>query len=342
MTSCGRVPIVFMGSDPIALPFLRALEQRVPQVELRGIFTQPDRPRGRGQKLQANEVKQWAQSRGLWVRQPERCGPPDEAWLRTQGIELVLVMAYGQILRPSFIGVPPRGIYNLHTSLLPRYRGASPIHTALACGESVTGVTLMEIIPEMDAGGIVAQETVAIGPTMTAPELIEALAHACLPLVQRALPGLLEGTVPIVPQDAKAATYCRRIFKEDGVLDFNAAADVLDRRIRAFQPWPGASFTYRQTPLRVGSARVVDGFAAAPGTIHLGPAGHPVIACSEGALELLELQRPGGRMLPIAEFLRGFDLVEGARAEGQPLAPLVGRRPFPWRWRPGDSVDGLV
>jgi methionyl-tRNA formyltransferase len=339
MTRAASVRTVFMGSDPIALPFLDVLEKTIPEVRLEAVVTQPDRPRGRGQKPQSNAIKEWALKRGHPVLQPERCGPAEARWVGEAGIDLVLVMAYGQILKPGFLAAPRRGIYNLHTSLLPSYRGASPIHTALAEGETVTGVSFMRLIPEMDAGPVLDQERVVIGSRMTAPELVAAMAAACLPLIARVLPRVLDGEAREEAQDPGAASYCRRLFKEDAALDFAAPAAVLDRRIRAFQPWPGALCALDDQPLRIGSASPVESRGAAPGTIQRPDARTVRVDCGEGALELLTLQRPGGRMLAADEFLRGFDLPAGAVLRGQPMAPLVAPRPFPWNWRPGDPLD---
>lgn len=336
-----QVRTVFMGSDPIALPFLHTLERTVPAMRLCAIFTQPDRPKGRGQKLQPNAIKQWALEQGLPVRQPERCGRADEAWLDEEKIDLVLVMAYGQMLKPGFLQRPLLGVYNLHTSLLPKFRGASPIHTALVEGEETTGVTFMRVIPQMDAGPIIDQQPVAINAAMTAPDLIDALAQACVPLIERALPMVLSGTAIPKEQDLNAVIFCRRIFKEDAALDFRAPAALLDRRIRGFQPWPGSIFTIRGTPLRVGSATIVDSPGGDPGRIHRPSADTLIVSCGTQALQLHHLQRPGGRMLPTSEFLRGFPLEPSDRIAEESMAPLTARRPFPWKWRPGDSTEAI-
>ncbi|MFP4282712.1 MAG: methionyl-tRNA formyltransferase [Opitutales bacterium] len=340
MTRGAPIRVAFMGSDAIALPMLRSLAQTVPEVELCGVFTQPDRPSGRGQKLRPNAIKSWALEQDLPVRQPDRCGPADEDWLREAGVELLLVMAFGQILKRSLLAIPARGTFNLHASLLPKLRGASPIHTALASGEEVTGVSFMRIVPQLDAGPFCAQETLPIGPSTTAPELIAAIAEASVPLVARALPAVIAGTARFEEQSPGAVTYCRRLFKEDAALDFHAPATALHRRIRAFQPWPGTVIDYRGTPLKIGAASVGDALDAVPGTLLVGE-GTCRVACGAGSLLLEQLQRPGGRLLPVGEFLRGFPLEQGAVLPSVPLAPLVARRPFPWRWRPGDASAAL-
>ncbi len=333
------VRVVFMGSDPIARPLLDALPGIDRRIEMVGVVTQPDRPQGRGQRTVHNPIKQWALEQNLPLRQPERCGSAEETWLQEQRVDLVLVMAYGQILKSSLLEIPSLGVFNLHASLLPKLRGASPIHTAIASGETVTGVSFMRIIPPLDAGPCSDRETVPIAPTTTSADLIRSLAGASVPLATRALPAVIDRSARFVEQDPNRATYCRRIFKEDALLDFEAPADVLDRRIRAFQPWPGAVFSYANTPLKIGRARPADGFGAAPGTLSLND-DECRIACGVGSLQIELLQRPGGRMLPVGEFRRGFPLEDGKQIPSHPLAPLVAKRPFPWKWRPGDAIEG--
>ena len=330
-----------MGSDPIALPFLRSLTETFPQLEMVGVFTQPDRPKGRGQKLQANEIKRWAQEATLPVRQPERCRAEDEKWLREQAVDLILVMAFGQILKASLIEIPRIGTFNLHASLLPKLRGASPIHTAIASGDSKTGVSLMRIIPALDAGPYCAQEEVEITPQLTAPELIQRIATASRQLIARALPAVLTQSAVWTEQAPQDVTYCRRIFKEDAGLDFRKSARELDQRIRAFQPWPGSLIDYQGIALKIGSAEVTEATGQAPGTLQV-LAGTITIACGEGALRIQTLQRPGGKMLPSEAFLHGFELQNGATVSSVAMAPLVARKPFPWKWRPGDEMPKIV
>lgn len=318
--------IVFMGSDPIAIPMLDMLVDAPPlPLEWAGVFTQPDRPTGRGLRLRANAIKQWAIEHQLTVRQPERCGPEDESWLREQGVDLILVMAYGQMLKRTLIGIPPLGTLNLHASLLPKLRGPSPIATAIACGHKTTGVSLMRIVPKMDAGPVMDCEPVAILPEMTSPLLAEALADASAELLQRNFPAILAGSAKFQPQNENEATYCRIIRKEDARLDFRRGAGELHDQIRAFQPWPGALVEYEGVTLKIGGTAMAGesgGRSGEPGELRVECGKRTWIVCGDGLLEVLSWQRPGGRMMPTADFLRGFSMRDGARFESYALEPL--------------------
>jgi methionyl-tRNA formyltransferase len=315
--------LVFMGSDPIALPLLEHLRtQSAVPAELVGVFTQPDRPRGRGMKLQPNEIKQWATTHGIPLRQPEKCGPEDEAYLRAEGIDLVLVMAYGQLLRRSLIAVPPQGVVNFHASHLPKLRGASPIHTAIATSQPETGVSLMRIVPKMDAGPVCDVESFPIPPQAQAPEVIEKMAAACVPLLERNLGALCDGSAVFVEQNHSAATYCRKITKDDARLDFFQPAQRLHDHIRAFQPWPGAQLDLETQVLKIGSARIVPAIGGTPGTLFVEHS-RVYVQCKDDALELLALQRQGGKMLPTSDFLRGYELPSGMQASSYAMGELV-------------------
>ena len=318
--------IVFMGSDAIALPTLRLLaEER--QVELAGVFTQPDRPSGRGKRLRANPIKEWSVSNGIEVRAPERPGEAESSWLSKQQVRLVFVMAYGHILRSSLLEAVDGRFYNLHASLLPAYRGASPIETALAEGESTTGVSLMRIVRKMDAGPVVDRQAVPITADEDGPSLREKLAAACLPLLSRNLGDLLAGGVSEEPQDEQTATYCRLLRKEDGRLDFSMSAHLLARRVAALRPWPGCFLEFGDLRIKVGAARAnSQPVNATPGTVLGERNGALSVAAGEGALELLELQRPGGKMLAAPDFLRGFSSLVDTCLEIHPATPLVGRK----------------
>jgi len=331
MNSPAPLRVVFMGSDPMALPLLGWLaDTGALQAEVVGVFTQPDRPAGRGQKAQPNAIKLWAQSRGLPVHQPEKLTDQDLAALAALRPDVSFVMAYGQILREAFIAVPPLGTLNFHTSLLPAYRGASPIQTAVACGEKETAVTLMRIVRELDAGPVADAQRVPIDPLDTALEVEARLAQACVPLLARALPALAAGLLPFAPQNSIDATFCRKLKKADGNLDFSAPAAELAARVNGLFPWPSCSLPIEGTLVKLGLADATQSSAASgPVGVVLGvDAGGLLISTGRGTLRLRRLQRPGGRMLSAGEFLRGFPLAIGTSVPSQPMLPLVQAQPF--------------
>jgi methionyl-tRNA formyltransferase len=251
--------LVFLGSDPIALPLLEWLAGEGKTVaEVVGVFTQPDRPVGRGQKITANAIKSWALARGLPVFQPEKLDESVHQQLAALACDVALVMAYGHILKDDFIATPRLGTLNLHTSILPKYRGASPIQTAIANGERETGVTLMRVVRKLDAGPVADVEHVPIQKLDTALEVEAKLACACVPLLARALPKLRENTLAVAPQDETEATFCRKLVKEDGALDFSEAASALAARINGLFPWPACSVEIGGQVIKIGLADVKD------------------------------------------------------------------------------------
>lgn len=318
--------IVFMGSDPIALPLLDWLAgEGGGLAEVVAVCTQPDRPAGRGQKIVAGPVKRWALARGLPVRQPGKLDDAERAWLAEQGADLALVMAYGQLLSDAFIATPRLGALNLHASLLPQYRGASPMQTAVACGERETGVTLMRIVKKLDAGPVADAERVSIAPLDTAVEVEAKLARVCVPLLARTLPWLRAGALEFFPQDESKATYCRRLTKEDGGLDFAASAADLAARINGLFPWPGCAVEINGVLIKFGLADVVsrDDGPASHGTVTGADAEGLLVATGKGTLRLRRLQRPGGKMLSAPEFLRGFPVVPDTKLPSRPMRPLA-------------------
>ncbi len=331
--SMSRPRAVFLGSDAISLPLLDWLAgpEGSALVELTAVYTQPDRPVGRGQKIQANAIKQWALARGLPVHQPEKLTPEVRAVYAASAPELALVMAYGHILRDEFIAVPPLGTLNFHASLLPKYRGASPIQTSVAEGEPETGVSLMRIVRQLDAGPVADREAVAIGRHDTALEIEQKLAAACAPLLARALPSLLAGDLAFVEQDHAAATFCRKLTKDDAALDFAAPAVALAARINGLNPWPAAQVEWQGQPLKFGLADVLPADAAAvvPGVVAGADAEGLLIGTGAGLLRVRRLQKPGGKMLCASDFLRGSPVAAGTIFASRPMAPLVDTKPFP-------------
>lgn len=328
--------IVFFGSDPIALPLLEWLAGEGRAIgEIVAVFTQPDRAAGRGQKITPNAIKTWALAQEIPVLQPEKV--TDEVRMQLAGFapDVSLVMAYGHILRDEFISTPRLGTLNLHTSILPKYRGASPIQTAVANGERETGVTLMRMVRKLDAGPVADVERVAIKSADTALDVEAKLAAACVPLLHRALPRLRDGTLTFTPQDDSAATYCRKLAKEDGALDFAAPAKILAARINGLFPWPACSVEMGGPLVKLGSATARDlplsavGRGKPPGEVLGTDFEGLLVSTGEDALCVRRLQRPGGRMLPAAEFLRGFPVAVGLRLPSAPMPPLVSDAPFP-------------
>jgi methionyl-tRNA formyltransferase len=319
-----RLKTVFMGSDPIVLPLLDAVFA-APELELVAVYAQPDRPHGRGMKLAENPVKAWAVAHNICVRQPEKPGPEDAAFLRELGCDLLLVMAYGHLLKSDLLAAPRLPPLNFHASLLPQLRGASPIETAIATGRTETGVSLMKIVKKMDAGAVADVEKVPITPDDDRASLAEKLAAACPVLLSRAIAKILSGSLNFTEQDEAKATFCRILEKEDGALDFAASASELACRIRAFRQWPGAFFDHTGQRIRVGNAEAITGdAAAAPGTV-LAAKKTLEVATGAGILRFTMLQRPGGKMLPAADFLNGLKIAPGETLSSRPMTPLERR-----------------
>ena len=304
--------IAFFGSDEISVPFLNFLKDQCPFVNVSAVLTQPDRRSGRGRKMASNSIKTWAKNHSISCRSPEKPSEVECEWLRELKIDLILVMAYGHILKKSFLTLAPAGCFNFHASILPKYRGASPIETAIAMGEKSTGVTLMRVIPQMDAGPILDFESVIVEGGDTGESVRSKIADSCVPLIQRNIQGLLDGIISEKKQDHSYATYCRKINKTDGNIDFSAKASHLVDRIRAFKSWPGCGFFIDGQKIRIGSAGSRPNNALLDiGLTQIDLDGNLVIGTGEGLLIPHELQRPGGKMLQVSDFLRGYDFPVG-------------------------------
>ena len=305
--------IAYAGTPEFARVALQALHAAGHEVVR--VLTQPDRPAGRGLKLQPSPVKQFAQDRSLALAQPRSLRLdgrfPDEAeaaraLLQADAPELMVVAAYGLILPRWVLELPRHGCLNIHGSLLPRWRGAAPIQRAIEAGDAETGITIMQMDEGLDTGAMRLWESTPIGPDDTGATLHDRLAALGARLVVQALAQLPAGTLPLVPQPAEGACYAHKIDKAEAALDWAQPAAVLERRIRAFDPAPGCSATLAGVPLKLWRAAVQPGAAgAAPGQRLDAGRGRLVVACGEGALELLELQPAGGRRMAAAEWLRG-------------------------------------
>jgi len=324
--------LVFLGSDALALPVLDSIaDGPATPATVVGVYTQPDRPHGRGQRVEPGAIKQWAERRGLPVFQPERLGSDDATGVRDRlRADVALVMAYGLLLKDEMLSAPRLGTFNVHTSILPRFRGASPVTTAVASGVSETGVSFMRLVRKLDAGPVADCERVPVGARDTAAEVTGKLSAAAVPLVVRSLRAIEAGTLALREQDESAATYCRRLSKADGVLDFARPARELAARINGLFPWPGCSVAIGGAPVKLGLANSEsEGAAGAPGSV-LGSDSEAVrVATGSGVLRLLRLQRPGGRMLPAAEFLRGFAIHGDTVLPSAPMPLLESSHPFP-------------
>jgi methionyl-tRNA formyltransferase len=325
--SAAPLDLVFMGSDPIALPVLNWLAGEGGDVaRVTAVFTQPDRAVGRGQKIASNAIKTWALEHGLPVFQPEKLTGEVRGQLGALAADAALVMAYGHILRDDFIATPRLGTLNLHVSLLPKYRGASPIQAAIASGERETGVSLMRIVRQLDAGPVADVQRVPIAPLDTAQEIETALAVASVPLVARALPRLRDGTLTFRPQDDLAASYCRRLEKDDGALDFSAPARTLAARINGLFPWPGCALVVQDQTVKLGLADALaqpQGDRRGPGEVLGADAEGLLVATGDGVLRVRRLQRQGGRMLAAVEFLRGWPVPVGTMLSSRAMSQLV-------------------
>jgi methionyl-tRNA formyltransferase len=298
-----------MGTPAFAVPSLQALVAAGHSVA--AVFTQPDRPKGRGQSLALSPVKEEALRLGLPIHQPERIRRPDSlALLAASNARAMVVVGYGQILPQSIIDLAPLGILNVHASLLPKYRGAAPIQWAIANGESITGVTIMRIDAGLDTGDILAKAETPIGPNETAPELSARLAVIGANLLIDSLHLLDTGQLTPQPQDHAAATLAPILKKEDGIIDWSLSAHTIHNRLRGFTPWPGATTAFRGSSLKILSALPVPHAGLAPGQLAL-RARKLLAGCgAHSTLELLELQPEGRKKVSGESFANGARLLD--------------------------------
>lgn len=303
MTSKPRV--LFFSSAEISIPCLEILRADA-SVDLAGIVTQPGRAKGRGQKVSLNPMAVWAERNGVPYYQAEKMDALAFEWLRAQKPDLIFVMAFGHWLKKEFLALPSLGMWNFHTSLLPKYRGASPVQTAILSGEETTGVSLMSMVEKMDAGPWVSQQSVSITSNDTTVTLTDKLANASATLLKRMLPDLLTENYTLISQEESKVSFCKKFSKEDGQLDFSKPAIVLERQIRAFQPWPGSYFFKNGERYIVHKAHVVAKVENSNETFYIDKNRKQLlITTSEQALSIDVLQKSGGKPLVIADFLRG-------------------------------------
>ena len=308
--------IVVLGTGEIGVPSLKTLAASGSH-ELCAVFTQPDRPAGRDLKLRPSPIKRAAQELGLPVFQPEKIRHPDAlAAVKILAPDLIVVVAYGQILPKLLLDLPPRGCLNIHASLLPRHRGASPINAAILAGDHETGMTIMWMNEGLDTGDILLKETTPIGPHETAGALHDRLAQLAPSGLLKALASLADGTAPREKQNDTLATHAPKLSRKDGGINWHKPALEIDRQIRAMTPWPGAfTFLPGHPPelLKIHRAAVAGHFVGAAGTI-LGTTDEGILVGTDAeAILLQEVQAAGGKRLMAADFLRGHPLPPGLR-----------------------------
>ena len=309
--------LVFAGTPVFAQRALEALVAAGHEIVL--VLTRPDRPAQRGQRLLASPVKQWALERGLEVWQPRTLREPDaQARLRAAGADAMVVAAYGMLLPPEVLSIPRHGCLNIHASLLPRWRGAAPIQRAIQAGDARTGITIMQMDAGLDTGPMRLVRELPIGPRDTGATVHDALAALGAEAIVEALARLADGTLPLEPQPAQGVTHAAKLTKADSPIDWSRPVREVVDQVRAFDPVPGSTAELAQAPgttLKVWSAapdaRPCGG--APPGTVIALADGAIVVAAGDGAVALLELQRPGGRRMSAREFLAGFAVRVGDR-----------------------------
>ncbi len=293
--------VVFMGSPDFSLPTLRALSQAY---EVVGVVTQPDRASGRGRELKAPPVKTLALELGIPVMQPEKLRQPEAMeQLRAWNPDLIVVAAFGQILRRDVLDLPPHGCINVHASLLPRWRGAAPINAAILHGDEATGVTIMVMDVGLDTGPMLGKRSVRLAPDETAGSAFEKLSRLGADLLIETLPDYLSGKRMPTPQPEEGVTYAPTIKKEEGRLDFTQDAEALERRVRAFHPWPGAFMDFEGTLLKIHRARVEAGLADAGQRLVVQD--QPAVGAGGGILLLEEVQPAGKKPMSGKAFLAG-------------------------------------
>jgi methionyl-tRNA formyltransferase len=303
-----RLRLAFMGTPDFAVPTLNALAAA--GHDIAAVYTQPPRPAGRGHATQPSPVQRRAEALGLAVRHPATLRDPEEqAAFTALALDAAVVAAYGLILPRAILAAPRLGCVNVHGSLLPRWRGAAPIQRALLAGDDRSGITIMRMEAGLDTGPMLLSAAVPIGPDTTAAALHDALAELGAALIVKALDGIAEGTLEATPQPAAGVTYAAKLRPDEGRIDWRAPAAELERKTRALNPWPGVWFEYRGERIKLLRAAAEPAKEdAAPGTVIDDDFG---IACADGLLRPLILQRPGRQPLDRAAFLRGLRVTPG-------------------------------
>ena len=303
--------IIFAGTPDFAVPALAALIEIGHDVAL--VLTQPDRPSGRGMKLKASPVKELALQNQIEVFQPETLKDLDaQSYIEAVKADVMIVAAYGLIIPTNVLQMPRLGCYNIHASLLPRWRGAAPIHRSLLAGDAETGVTIMEVVPALDAGAMILKGVLTIGARDTSQSLHDELAKIGADLMVVAMKQLAEkGSLPATPQDESLVTYAAKLQKSEASIDWSQSADLISRQVRAFNPFPVAHAMLGGEVCRIWMATAVGSAVnETPGKV-LDVGATIQVACGEGALSIGELQSPGGKRLKARDFVTGHGLKVG-------------------------------
>jgi len=317
--------IAFLGTSEFAVPALQALVDAGHDVV--AVYSRAPKPAGRGQQERKTPVHRLADALGLPVRTPKTLRTNEEAAaFEALDLDAAVVVSYGHILTRPFLEAPILGCINIHGSLLPRWRGAAPIQRAILAGDAETGVTTMRMDEGLDTGPMLLAERTPISAADTAESVHDRLAALGATLIVSTLDGLMRRSIDPTPQPEQGVTYAHKLGKEEGVLDWRQPAAELERKVRAFHPWPGTSFTFDGEQIKVlGAALALAG--GAPGTVSVARDGFPVVACGIGGLRLLKLQRPGKAAQAADAFLRGFALPAGTVLPSPDVVSLPQTRP---------------
>jgi methionyl-tRNA formyltransferase len=314
--------LIFMGTPEFSVPTLLALVAH--GHEIAAVYTRAAKPAGRGMKLQLGPVEEETRRLGIPVVTPTTLKTPQALEeFRAHDADAAVVVAYGMILPQAILDAPRLGCFNLHASLLPRWRGAAPIHRAIEAGDAETGITLMQMDAGLDTGAMIREGRIAIAPADTTATLHDRMAQLGADLIVDALRDLeRDGALPATPQPQDGATYAQKIAKHEAALDWRRPASMLARQIRALDPFPGAFGTLDGVGMKIWAAEPIAlAGDAEPGVIVESSAEGVLVACGQGGLRLTQLQKPGGKRLPVREFLAGSPIVKGQRFELREVAP---------------------
>lgn len=302
------VRIIFAGTPEFSVPPLKALLD-APGHEVVAVYTQPDRPAGRGRKLTPSPVKEVAIGAGLPVYQPSNFkAPADIQTLSALDADLMVVVAYGLLLPQAVLDAPRLGCINIHASILPRWRGAAPIQRAILAGDDETGITIMRMEAGLDTGPMYLVKKIPIAPDETGGSLHDKLAPLGAEALMEALPGIVDGNLTPTPQDDSQSTYARKLSKAEAMIDWRQPASLIHRQVRAFNPWPVAQTRFEDAVLRIWDAEVIKGTTSTPGTVMSAGRQGIDISTADGLLRVTRLQLPGKRAMSAADFINAHSI----------------------------------